>query len=218
MRCAPGSTSSTTTTHHLSAVDSRRVRRSRRSRTSWPASTTTPVSRRPSARRWCHRPIPTSGSTRRTSGRPAPGLTLNAGLRYDLQFLETISTDTNNSRRASASRGRRSTSTTHRGAGQRGALLRPRAAARAGQRAPVGRQHDRPGTCARQRQSFPAQAGAPVFPEHPERARAVGHAGQSHHDGPGYAKCLFTAGQPRNRAAARRATARSASAISICAA
>ena len=37
-----------------------------------------------------------SGSTRRTSGRLSSRLTLNLGLRYDLQFLKTIATDTNN--------------------------------------------------------------------------------------------------------------------------
>ena len=49
--------------------------------------------RRPGGRR---RRIRTSACTRRTSGRSAPGLTLNLGLRYDLQFLEPINTDTNN--------------------------------------------------------------------------------------------------------------------------
>ena len=37
-----------------------------------------------------------SASTCRTNGRPPGSLTLNAGLRYDLQFLETIHTDSNN--------------------------------------------------------------------------------------------------------------------------
>ena len=46
--------------------------------------------------RWCPRRTRISGFTRRTSGRSARALTLNAGLRYDLQFLETINTDTNN--------------------------------------------------------------------------------------------------------------------------
>ena len=45
---------------------------------------------------WSRRPIRISASTRRTSGRPVPSLTLNLGLRYDLQFLKTITTDTNN--------------------------------------------------------------------------------------------------------------------------
>ncbi len=39
-----------------------------------------------------------------------PRFTLNAGVRYDLQFLETINTDANNISPASASRGRRSQS------------------------------------------------------------------------------------------------------------
>ena len=57
---------------------------------------TTAASRRHSAIRWSRRPTRTSACTRRTSGARAPGLTLNLGLRYDLQFLEPISTDTNN--------------------------------------------------------------------------------------------------------------------------
>ena len=38
----------------------------------------------------------TSGSTCRMNGNSRPRITLNLGLRYDLQFLETINTDTNN--------------------------------------------------------------------------------------------------------------------------
>ena len=65
-----------------------------------------------------------------------------------------------------ASPGRRSESQTHGRARQRRALLRPRAAARAGERAPVGRQHDRPGQpAARSASAFPRRRPArPSFP------------------------------------------------------
>ena len=46
------------------------------------------ATRRRSAIRWCRRRARASGCTRRTSGRSARSLTLNLGLRYDLQFLE----------------------------------------------------------------------------------------------------------------------------------
>ena len=142
-RCAPASTSSTTTTRSPTRDRFAAPTRSARSRTSWPASTTTPASPRRSARPSCRRPIRTSASTRRTSGRSIPSLTLNAGLRYDLQYLQTIRTDRNNLsprvgfawsplRLAADDRPR-----------QRRAVLRSRAAARARQRAAVGEQHER---------------------------------------------------------------------------
>ena len=61
-----------------------------------PAPTTTPASPRRLARRSSRRRTPTSAFTRRTSGERRSNLTLNLGVRYDLQFLETITTDTNN--------------------------------------------------------------------------------------------------------------------------
>ena len=135
--------------HHVSARRSAAATRSRRCRLSWPAPTA--ASPRRSATRSSRRRIPTSGCTRRTSGAPAPALTLNLGLRYDLQFLNTINTDTNNisprvgfawSPSVDARPGRPR---------QRRPVLRPRAAARRRQRHPLGRQHDRP------RQSAPAE-------------------------------------------------------------
>jgi hypothetical protein len=42
------------------------------------------------------RPTRTSGSSCRTNGMPDRTLTVNAGLRYDLQFLDTIATDSDN--------------------------------------------------------------------------------------------------------------------------
>ena len=118
--------------------------------------------RRPSSRR----PIPTSASTRRTSGRSAPRLTLNAGLRYDLQFLETIKTDTNNVSPRVGFAWAPFASRRTRGSRQRRTLLRPRAAARAWptrccrpETPPTSR------TCGRSASACrPTQAGAPVFP------------------------------------------------------
>ena len=71
--------------HHLSRGRLAAAMRSRRSPTSSPAPTA--GSPRRSATRSSRRPIRTSACTRRTSGGSASGLTLNLGLRYDLQFL-----------------------------------------------------------------------------------------------------------------------------------
>ena len=89
------------------------------------------------------RRIPTSGIYAQDEWRAGSRLTLNLGLRYDLQFLETINTDTNNvsprvgfvwapTRVAGLPRARR-----------RRPLLRSRAAARRRQRAALGGQHHR---------------------------------------------------------------------------
>ena len=113
-----------------------------------------------------------------------PQLTLNLGLRYDLQFLETINTDRDNVsprarlcvvavRLAPHDRPR-----------QRRPVLRPRAAARARQRAAVGRQHDRSDQPAADRGEPVARAGRRAgLPEHPQRRRPVGDAAQPDDDG-----------------------------------
>ena len=89
---------------------------------------------------------------------------------------------------------------------QRRPVLRPRAAARARQRAAVGRQHDRSDQPAADRREPVADAGGRAgVPEHPQRRRAVGHAGQPDDDGPRPAERVLAAGQRRGRAAARRA-------------
>ena len=78
------------------------------------------------------------------------GLTINLGVRYDLQCLETIDTDTNNVVAARRLRLGRRRVAAHGGARQRRPVLRPRAAARRRQRAALGRQHHRPRpTCGR---------------------------------------------------------------------
>ena len=109
----------------------------------------------------------TSASTRRTNGRSARGLTLNLGLRYDLQFLAA---DRHRHEQRLAARRLRLVAV---GVArpdrsrQRRALLRPRAAARGRQRAPVGRQHDRPRpacTSRACRASFPRRPARRCFP------------------------------------------------------
>ncbi len=133
--------------------------------TSWPAPTTTPASRRPSATPSSQQGSTSVGLYVQDEWSATPRLTLNLGLRYDLQCLETIDTDTNNvSPRAGfawtplrlARPGR---------ARQCRALLRPRAAASPRQRAALGRQHNRP-----------VQAAAA---QHRPLARASGRAGLS---------------------------------------
>ena len=149
----------------------------------------------------------------------SPRLTLNVGLRYDLQFLETINTDTNN---VSPRVGLRLVAVrvaAHRRARQRRAVLRSRAAARAGQRAPVGRQHDRPGQPAADQREPVADAGRRAgVSEHPERRRAVGHAAQPDDDGSEHAERLFHGRRASRSSSSSASAARSASATSTCAA
>ena len=135
----------------------------------------------------------------------SPRLTLNAGLRYELQFLETIATDANNI------------------SPRLGVTWSPLDSGRMLVRGGVGLFYDRVPLRAvanallsagnttdltKLRQISvslsPTQAGAPDVPEHPERLRAVGHAGQPDHHGPESAERLLAAGQRRDRAAGRR--------------
>ena len=96
MRCERASTSSTTTTASRIRVRSVAATRFRRWRIFWRARTTMPASRRRSASRRSRRRTRTSACTCRTNGKSTSRLTLNVGVRYDLQFLETINTDSNN--------------------------------------------------------------------------------------------------------------------------
>ena len=159
-------------------------------------------------------------STRRTSGRSARGLTLNAGLRYDLQFLETIDTDTQQrlaaARRSPGRRWRR---------GGRWCAAAPGSSTTACRcaRSPTRccRPATRPTSTNLRQISVslsPTQAGAPVFPEHPAAAScpSVTLVNFTTMDRE-HAERLLAAGQRRDRAAARRARAPSASATSTCA-
>ena len=206
--------------HHLSARRCAAPTRSRRSRTSSPAPTTTPGSRRPSARASSRRRNPNVGIYAQDEWRASSSLTLNLGLRYDLQFLDTINTDTNNlSPRLGfawtpfAARG-------HDRPRQRRPLLRSRAAARARQRAALGRQHDRPraacgrsaSACRRRRparRSFRTSCPASCRPSRSSNLTTMD---------PDMQNAYSTAGERRGRTAARRARIPSASAISTCAA
>ena len=208
--------------HHLSRGRSAAPTRFRRSRTSWPASTTTPASRRRSARPSSRRPIRTSASTRRTSGRSARALTLNAGLRYDLQFLETH--QHRHQQRLAAARaspGRRSTrgDTVVRGsAGLFFDRVPLRALANAllsaGNTTDLDEPAARPASACRRPR--PARRRSRTSSAAPCRSVTLVNS-----DDDGSATCrtrYSRQAQRRSRAAARRRAARSASATSTCAA
>ena len=93
----------------------------------------------------------------------------------------------------------------HRGSRQLRSFLRSRAAARAGQCAALGGQHGRHRQLEPdQHQSFSDAKRGACFPEHPQQpGDSARRAVQLHHHEPAHAECLFGAGQPRDRAAAR---------------
>ena len=194
--------------------------RSRRSRTSWPASTTTPASRRRSAPREVSQTQPEPRRLRagRVEGRPWRHAERRAALRPAVPR-----DDQHRHQQRLAARRARVVAVRvapHGRARQRGPLLRSRAAAR---RSPTRccRPATRPTwpTCGRSSVSLsPTQAGAPAFPHILQRRRPVGHAAQPDDDGPAPAERVLAAGERRDRAAARRREPRSASATSTCAA
>ena len=108
----------------------------------------------------CRRRNPNLGIYAQDEWKVGSRVTLNLGLRYDLQFLETINTDSNNiSPRIGVGVVAVRVAPDHR-PWQRRPVLRSRSAPRAGQRAALGRQHDRPGaTCVRSGVSLSPSAG-----------------------------------------------------------
>ncbi len=125
-----------------------------------------------------------------------PSLTVNAGLRYDLQFLETISTDTNN---VSPRVGFAWTPTASRRTVVRGSagLFFDRVPLRAIANAhPLGGQYDRSEPVAADRHQSVADPGRGAgLSEHPRCPRALGDACQPDDDGSGHTECAFHAGR-----------------------
>ena len=89
---------------------------------------------------------------------------------------------------------------------RRRAVLRPRAAAGAGQRAALGGQHHRPEQTAPDEHQPVADAGGSAgVSEHPDRRRAVGDPAEPDDHGSPAEERLLAAGQRRGRAPVRRA-------------
>ena len=174
--------------HHVSAIRFAAPTRSRRCRTSCPASTTTPGSRRRSRDTVVSQTNPNVGVYVQDEWKVGPQLTLNAGLRYDLQFLETIAPTATTSLRGSASHGRRATSrrTVIRGSA---GLFYDRVPLRALANAllSAGNTTDLANLRQISISLSPAQAAAPRFPNILERRGAVGDAVQP--DDHGSATC-----------------------------
>ena len=106
----------------------------------------------------------------------------------------------------------------HRRARQRRPLLRSRAAARARQRAAVGRQHDRPRQSASDRRQPVADAGRRAgVPEHPQRRRPDGDARQPDDDGSRTCRTRIRRRQASRSNGSSAIATPSASAISTCA-
>ena len=136
-----------------------------------------------------------------------PALTLNAGVRYDLQWLETHRRSTpTTSRRASAWPGRRS-SRGGRWCARSAGLFYDRVPLRALANALMSAGNTTDVTALRQFavSLSPTQAGAPVFPNILTRSGCDGHAAESDDDGSRAAECVLAPGQRRDRAAGRRA-------------
>ena len=136
----------------------------------------------------------------------SPRLTLNAGVRYELQFLETIAADADNvSPRLGVTWSPFDAGRTlvRGGAG----LFFDRVPLRAVANALLSAGNTTDLTELRQIEREPvARAGrSPGVSEHPERLRAVGHAAQPDDDGPEPGERLFTTGQRGGGAAAGRA-------------
>ena len=129
-----------------------------------------------------------------------PGLTINPGLRYDPQFLDTIKTDANNvSPRPGCVDAVRVTPHWSCAATPGCSSIACRCAR--GQRAALREQHDRRVEApAGQRQPVARHRQAHRFSSHPAGAGTARHLRQSDHDAAGTPERLFAAGQRRSRA------------------
>ena len=138
--------------------------------------------------------------------RASSRLTLNGGVRYDLQFLETINTDTNNVSPRAGFVWAPTASQRLPGPRRGGCLLRPGAAARRGECALVSRQHDgRHAAAPAAGVGHPADAGRRSgLSQYPAGPSAVHGPRVDHDDGQGPAECVLEAGEHRDRANARR--------------
>ena len=132
-------------------------------------------------------------------------VTLNAGVRYDLQMLDTIETDTNNAVAANR-RGHRPV----RGAADRhprecGVVLRPGSAPRPGERAALRRQqHRHDGVAAGHHQPVADAVRRAVVSGDSERAGPGRHAAESDNHGSRAAERALAAGECGSRASTRR--------------
>ena len=145
-------------------------------------------------------------------------LTVNAGLRYDLQFLDTISTDTNN---VSPRLGFAWSPSDSRRIVIRGSagLFFDRVPLRALANAllSAGNTTDLTPASADWHQPLAKSGGSAGVSADSARRGPVGHALESDDDGQEHSERLFAAGQRRGGAAGRAITVPSASATSMCA-
>ena len=148
-----------------------------------------------------------------------PRLTLNLGLRYDLQFLETIDTDANN---VSPRAGFAWTPFEARDLVVRGSagLYFDRVPLRALANAllSAGNTTDLAQPAAAEHRPDPGPGRRAGVPGHPAGAGAVGDPLQPDHDAARPAERLVAPGQPRGRAATSAPSAPPASATPTCAA
>ena len=122
-------------------------------------------------------------------------LTLNAGLRYDLQFLERISTDRNNfsPRFGVAWSPFESRRTVVRGSY---GLFYDRVPLRALANALLSASNTTDlANLSQIAKSLPHPSGSSCFSKHPQRSCTRCHTGKSDYHGPRDAECLFPAGQ-----------------------